>query len=502
LNGRIRKTKKSPRRTIKAEMESAAAVTLDDRRFDLFLARDRASDGKFLTGVLTTGIYCLPSCPAKRPRRENVRFFRTPDEAQRSGLRPCRRCRPDWFYRGEEWHENLYEQTAARVRNAPAAFPDVNAIAATAGVSRTALNDLFRDHAHESPGAFLRRIRVDHAARLIESGARPADAAAAAGFESVSAFHDCFRTGTGLTPGAYAGLAGATAFTLRLPAHYRFQEVRDFYARDPQSVSEAVFPDGLCKAFLIDGEPASVEISFDGNSAACRVDGNPYASHRAIVRMLGLGADAVAFERQFIGDPLLGALLERQHGLHIPLTPQPWEALAWAIMGQQISLKAAVALRRELISAFGLLHATGLRAHPSAEVVAGLSVETLRTLKFSNSKAEYLIAAAQAVASGELPIATLRDLSARHAARLLSNVRGIGPWTVQYTFLRGLGFADCLPSGDAGLAQGLGRLSGARPAEPEVRETMARFSPYRSLATYHVWASLKQSLKGKENDAA
>ncbi len=171
-------------------------------------------------------------------------------------------------------------------------------------------------------------------------------------------------------------------------------------------------------------------------------------------------------------------------------------------MGQQISLKVAVALRRELIAAFGLLHtASGLRAHPSAEVVADLTVETLRTLKFSRSKAEYLIAAARAVASGELPIASLRDLSARHAARLLSSVRGIGPWTVQYAFLRGLGFADCLPSGDAGLAQGLGRLSGERPGEPEIRETMARFTPYRSLATYHVWASLKQSLKGKENDA-
>jgi 3-methyladenine DNA glycosylase/8-oxoguanine DNA glycosylase len=283
-----------------------------------------------------------------------------------------------------------------------------------------------------------------------------------------------------------------------LPARYRFQEVLDFYARDPQSVSEAVFSDGLRKAFLIDGEPASVEISFEGHSAICRVDGNPYASHRAIVRMLGLGADASQFERQFAGDPLLGRLLERQSGLHIPLTPHPWEALAWAIMGQQISLKAAVALRRELIAAFGLPHPAGLRAHPSAEVIAGLTVETLRTLKFSRSKAEYLIAAASAVATGELPIDSLRDLSARHAARLLSNVRGIGPWTVQYAFLRGLGFADCLPSGDAGLAQGLHRLSGERPGEPEIRETMARFTPYRSLATYHVWASLK----GKENDAA
>jgi AraC family transcriptional regulator, regulatory protein of adaptative response / DNA-3-methyladenine glycosylase II len=474
-------------------MENAA----DARRYRLFLARDRASDGKFLTGVISTGIYCLPSCPAKRPRRENIRFFKTPDEARRSGLRPCRRCHPDWFYRGEEWHENLFEQTAARVRSAPAAFPDISAIAAAAGLSRTALNDLFRDHSHESPGAFLRRIRVDHACRLIAQGMKPAAAAAEAGFESASAFHERFLSRTGLTPGAYAGLAGASAFTLRLPPRYRPSEVLDFYGRDPLSVSEQITSNGLKKAVLIDGQPASIEISFDGGSAVCRVDGDPYQSHRAIARMLGFDSDASAFERQYTADPLLGTLLQRQRGLRIPLTPHPWEALAWAIMGQQISLKAAVALRRELIAGFGSLHASGLRAHPSAEVVAKLEPEALRSLKFSRSKAEYLIAAARAVASGELPIDSLRQLSARHAARLLGNVRGIGPWTVQYVFLRGFGFADCLPSGDAGLAQGLERLNGERPGEPEIRETMARFTPWRSLATYHVWASLK----GKDNDA-
>src|SRR5712671_62953 len=105
----VRTTASNGRRNIGTEMD-------DDRRYQHFLQRDQACDGKFLTGVLTTGIYCLPSCPARRPKRENVRFFRTPDEARESGLRPCHRCRPDWFYRGEEWYESLYEQTAARVR--------------------------------------------------------------------------------------------------------------------------------------------------------------------------------------------------------------------------------------------------------------------------------------------------------------------------------------------------------------------------------------------------
>ena len=83
-----------------------------------------------------------------------------------------------------------------------------------------------------------------------------------------------------------------------------------------------------------------------------------------------------------------------------------------------------------------------MRVGKAAHAVAGLDVEALRKLKFSRSKAEYLIAAAKAVVSGEIPIANLRNLSARHAARLLERIRGIGPWTIQYAFLRGFGFAE------------------------------------------------------------
>ena len=465
----------------------------DEAMYQHFLRRDSACDGKFLTGVISTGIYCLPSCPARRPKRENIRFFRTLPEAQQSGLRPCRRCRPDFFYRGAEWHENLYEETAARVRRNPAAFRELASLTAAAGLSRTALNDLFRVHAHESPAAFLRRIRMEHVRRLIEQGSKPADAAADAGFDSASSFHEQFVARTGLTPAVYAALESGNEFTLRLPPGYRFREVLDFYGRDPLSVSECVAADGLKKAFLVEGNAAVVEIRFVAGGAVCHSDATDiYAAHRVVVRMLGIDSDAAGFERQFADDPLLGGVISRQRGLRIPLTPEPWEALAWAIIGQQISLKAAVTLRRELIRAVGAPHASGLYAHPSAEAVANLNVDALRRLKFSGSKAEYLLAAAQAVTGGTLPLAGLREMSASHGARLLGQVRGVGPWTVQYCALRGLGFADCLPAGDAGLAQGLERIAGERPSELGIREMMAKFAPHRSLATYHVWASLKE----------
>jgi AraC family transcriptional regulator of adaptative response / DNA-3-methyladenine glycosylase II len=466
-----------------------------------FLLRDRANDGKFLTGVVSTGIYCLPSCPAKRPKRENVRFFHDPDEARRSGLRPCFRCRPDSFYRGEEFHESLFEQTAARVRGNPEAFRSISDVARASGLSRTALNDLFREHAHESPAAFLRRVRVEHVCQLLEQGEKPADAAASAGFGSASSFHQQFSARTGLTPGAYAELGDKCEFTLHLPKDYRTREILAFFGRDKEGVGERVTDRSLVKCFQTDGRAVSVEVEFGKQAAVCRTDpGYAYAAHRAALRMLGFESDAASFERQFAKGSdkadAIAAMFRSQRGLRIPCTPDPWEALGWAIMGQQISLQAAVTLRRGLIQALGLEHSSGLKAFPSADAIAAVDVEFLRGLKFSASKAEYLLAAARAVVNGEIPLNKLRHLSAHHAARLLGTIRGVGPWTIQYVFLRGAGFADCLPAGDAGLARGLGDLNGERPDERGVRRALDRFVPFRSLAACHVWASLNNEHGG------
>ncbi len=470
-----------------------------DALYSRFLLRDRADDGRYLAGVLSTGIYCLPSCPAKRPKRENVRFFRSPEEAAASGLRPCFRCRPDSFYRGEAFHETLYEQTAGRVRLKPGNFADIGAIGRAAGVSRTALNDLFRDHAHESPAAFLRRMRLEAVCRLIEQGVKPAEAAAEAGFGSASTFHEQFVAKTGMTPAAYAGLREKGEFRVQLPEDYRSRETLGFFGRDRESISERVLESGFEKCFEANGHAIEVAVHFGNGEAICRTDaGFAWHAHRAVVRMLGLESDTKSFER-LAGDGAIAGLFRKQRGLRIPLTPTPWEALGWAIMGQQISLQVAVMLRRTLIQEFGQAHSNGLRAFPTASVVAEIDMADLRKMKFSASKAEYLIAAARAVANGEVPLDRMRQLSARHAARLLAGIRGVGPWTIQYVFLRGLGFADCLPAGDAGLARGLEGLTGTRPDEAGVREALDRFAPFRSLAACHVWASLNnETRKGTE----
>jgi AraC family transcriptional regulator of adaptative response / DNA-3-methyladenine glycosylase II len=184
-------------------------------------------------------------------------------------------------------------------------------------------------------------------------------------------------------------------------------------------------------------------------------------------------------------------MVTRQHGLRLPCIPTNVDGLCWAIIGQQINVKFAVSLRRELIALAGE-KVGDMIAHPSAERVAEVDVATLTKRKYSRSKAEYLVGAAQAVAKGELDVENLPDGSAVAAEKKLTALRGIGTWTARYVMLRG-GFADAAPVGDSALATALQKLHGReeRPDHEEVHKMMLDFAPHRSLATMHLWTSLK-----------
>src|SRR5215475_4140339 len=98
-------------------------------------ARKGKFDGRFIIGVMTTGIYCLPSCAARPPKPENVRLFTTEAAAKAAGLRACKRCRPDLYYKGEDENIALYQGLSSRVTREPLAFADAGALAKEAGVS-------------------------------------------------------------------------------------------------------------------------------------------------------------------------------------------------------------------------------------------------------------------------------------------------------------------------------------------------------------------------------
>ncbi len=392
------------------------------------------------------------------------------------------------------------EELARAVRRDPSAYSDAHSLAAAARLGRTELGTLFRDHFHESPEAFLIRARVGAAEELLgETNASPPEITRAVGFASPAAFDEDFRRSTFLRPGEYRAMTRARDFALRLPDDFRAEETLRFFERDPEGVAERREGMRAAKALLLEGKQAVLTIEFARGFALCRVESRAHPSpaamrcaHVAAVALLGLRCDPGAFERRVRRLVGMGRLLRGRRGLRVPLTADPFESVVWSVVGQQVNLAFAVALRRRLVELCGSRAAWGLRTHPTPVQVAKLDYGDLLPLQFSRRKAEYVVDLARAIVSGELPLRELARGSAVHAERALLARRGLGPWSANYVMLRGFGFADCLPVGDSGLMLSLKEFFGLarRPSPAETRERMQPFRPWRSLACLHFWHRL------------
>ena len=477
------------------------------------LAGDATYNGRFFTGVLTTGIYCLPSCKARKPKPENVRFFPTCEAARAAGLRPCRKCHPDDFARGADPVLEDMEMLVREVRADPARFTDVAAIVRRSGFGSTRLFELFRQHFHATPADLLLRARLSTAKpKLLATTPLPSGAptrtpaqnrslveiAHEVGFESLSVFHEHFRRLNGLTPAAYRDLRDTRTFRILLPAGYPLGYLRRALTRDPLSLTERLEGNrALIVIHLTDG-PACLRLDLADDAINAEIVTAPIArdhsaaveAHAIIVSLLGLDQDAAAFARlaRKLG---LARLVAGRPELRLIQTTSIFESVLWSIIGQQINFGFACRLRRRLIehTCKPLEGAEGLYGPPTPAAIAAVDPDTLLPLQFSRQKAGTVVSVARLIAEGQLDLAGLRHASATRVERTLLAIRGLGPWSVNYIMMRALGLADCVPLGDTGVSSGLLALLKLeqRPEVDATRALMAVFSPYRSLATAHLW---------------
>jgi AraC family transcriptional regulator of adaptative response / DNA-3-methyladenine glycosylase II len=454
------------------------------------LESDASYNGRFFTGVMTTGIYCLPACRARKPKPENVRFFPTCEAARAARLRPCRKCHPDDFARGADPVLADIETLVGEIRATPEKFTDARAVVLRSGFGTTRLFELLRQHYHATPADLLVRARLEQAKRRLLSGDDGLVAIAGeTGFESLSVLHEHFRRSTGLTPAQYRGLRDSRSFTLRLPDDYPLEYLRRALTRDPHSLTERHDGERFTLGLRINHAPAVLTLALTPGQVDVAVSGtSATAAHTCITALLGLEQDAAAFARlaRKLG---LGRLVAGRPGLRLVQTPSLFDGLVWSIIGQQINFPFACVLKRRLIERTGDRIAEGLYAPPAPAAVAALSPEELAPLQFSRSKADYLIATARLIVEGKLDLEALRTQSATRVERTLLAIRGLGPWSVNYLMMRALGLPDCVPWGDTGVTSGLHALFqlDERPDVAATRRLMSVFSPYRSLATAHLW---------------
>jgi DNA-3-methyladenine glycosylase II len=292
-------------------------------------------------------------------------------------------------------------------------------------------------------------------------------------------------------------------FTLdiALPPGYRQRDALAFHGRDTDGLAERIEDQRIRKGVMVDGVPAVLEIDLgtQPDQALCTiaVDGDgpePRAQvNDMLLNILGLHIAPEPFEAAVRGDPLFAPLVQRERGLRIIQSATIFEALSWAIIGQQINLTFAIALRRTFIGLAGRAHASGLWCYPEALDAARLDLDALTSRKFSRAKAETLLRLARLVADGALDLR--RDTDPLDVSERLLAVKGIGPWTVNYALLRGYGFPDCSLEGDVAVRTAIGRLRGVeRPGLQEAAAFLEMYRPHRTMAAAHLWASLSQSV--------
>ena len=285
--------------------------------------------------------------------------------------------------------------------------------------------------------------------------------------------------------------------SIALPDGYRTSDVVAFHGRDAEGVAEQVPPAHIRKGVVLDGAPVALDIALAPNLARIGIEADAALTLRgkallddALLNILGLRIDPGPFLKAAGNDPLLGEAVRRNAGLRIVQSATIFEALTWAIIGQQINLTFAIALRRTFILQAGRRHSSGLWCYPEACDVARLSVEDLTTRKFSRSKAETLLRLAQLVDGGSLSLERTDDIEAASAALLA--VKGIGPWTLNYALLRGYGYPDCSLHGDVAIRAAFQRLLGeeTKPDMPRTEALLAQYKPHRTMAAAHLWATL------------
>jgi AraC family transcriptional regulator of adaptative response / DNA-3-methyladenine glycosylase II len=465
-------------------------------------SRDARFDGRFFTGVASTGVYCRPICPARTPLLRNCRFFPSAAAAAQAGFRPCRRCRPEAAPGSPAWQGASAAVTRAlRLIGEGALDHDgVDALAARVGAGSRHLRRLFEQHVGAPPLAVAQTRRVHFAKRLLDESALPITAIAhAAGFASLRRFNAAMKETFAAAPRELrrrrAPHERCASLTLRLAARPPFdgRALLAYLALRELPGVEEVGADLYRRSVEVGGERGVIAVALDREACGVRLTLPaalvPEAARIAarVRRLFDLDADPAPIHAHLRADPALAARLRSRRGLRVPGAWSGFELAVRAVLGQQVSVAGARTLAGRLASVHGtrLAAADGRieRVFPDAGTLAAAD---LSGLGLPRARREALAGLARAVASGALDLEG--GQAPEEVRRRLLALPGVGPWTAEYVALRALGEPDALPAGDLGLRRALGS-PGQPVAARDLEQRAKDWRPWRSYAAVLLWSS-------------
>ncbi|WP_225641686.1 AlkA N-terminal domain-containing protein [Streptomyces werraensis] len=466
-------------------------------------SKDARFDGWFYTAVLTTGIYCRPSCPAVPPKPRHMVFHPSAAACQQAGFRACKRCRPDASPGSPEWNvrADLVARAMRLIADGVVDREGVTGLAARLGYSTRQIERQLLAELGAGPLALARAQRARTARLLVETTDLPmADVAFAAGFSSVRAFNDTVREVFALSPSelrtrapkhAAAGAHGVIALRLPFRAPLHPDNLFGHLAATAVPGVEEWREGSYRRTLRLPYGQGIVALSPHPDHIACRL---ALSDHRDLTvaisrcrRLLDLDADPVAVDERLRADPALAPLVDKAPGRRVPRTADEAEFAVRAVLGQQVSTAAARTHAARLVMAHGtpVDDPEGGLTHlfPAPEELAALDPDTLAMPRTRRTTLTTLV---RRLADGDLRLGADSDWPKTRAALLA--LPGFGPWTADVIAMRALGDPDAFLPTDLGVRRAARALG--LPSTPAALTTRAAaWRPWRAYAVQYLWAT-------------
>jgi AraC family transcriptional regulator of adaptative response / DNA-3-methyladenine glycosylase II len=492
--------------TMKGEKTDKLAV------YQALTSRDPRFDGVFYVGVTSTGIYCRPVCPAKTPKLANCLFFESAEAAEKASFRPCLRCRPE-LAPGRAPVDEAHRIAGMMVQRMEEGMADDGAsledIAAEFEISSRHLRRILRKELGVSPVEMRQTRRLLLAKQLLTETQLPViEIAFASGFSSLRRFNDAFSRQYRLPPsklrtqakgsgtssrvpsgtGAEAGGTSIVQLAYRPP--YDWEGILAFLRGRMISGVESVTGESYARTVEIGACRGWIKVEHRPEKRALLVEFT-HTLTPALPALLGrlrrlfdLSARPDLIAAHLAADPMLKEAVTKNPGLRVPGAFDGFEMAVRAVLGQQITVKAATTMACRYAEAFGEPLATSVpgltRLSPLAGKVALAPPEELMRLGLIGTRARTILALAECVRVG-----SLRFDAGHHPEKMMARLQtlpGIGPWTAHYLAMRALQWPDAFPKEDVALRKSLGNVTAAR-----AEEISQAWRPWRSYAVLHLW---------------
>jgi AraC family transcriptional regulator, regulatory protein of adaptative response / DNA-3-methyladenine glycosylase II len=482
------------------------------RLYNALTARDSRFDGVFFVGVTSTDVYCRPICPVRTPKAVNCRFFDTPQEAEQAGFRPCLRCRPE-LAPGSAPVDDAQRIAQLIVQRLEEGHLDEKAgleeIADQFELSSRQIRRIVRKELGVPPIQLLLTRRLLLAKQLLtETTLAVTDVAFASGFSSLRRFNDAFNSRYGMPPtrlrkkasedGSAIGDGGTSTLQLSYRPPYDWTSLLAFLGDRALTGIEHVADNSYARTVQLGKATGWIRVTQSAKKHALMVEFTHSltpalpALLRRVRALFDLDARPDVIAKHLRKDERLRSAVKANPGLRVPGAFDGFEMGLRAILGQQVTVKAATTIAGRFVEAFGEPIVTPFpelrRLTPWAARIAAATIHDIARHGIVAARAKSLIVLAAAQESGGLCLGGGAHHRPDDSIEQLVRLPGIGPWTAHYIAMRALRWPDAFPKEDIAVRNNLGGVT-AKEAEA----LSQRWRPWRSYAVMHVWTMAQHS---------